>query len=172
MNKKLTYISLLFFLFQSNICNSQYYDFIKLDTLNFNKTVYKITHISFGKTSHTKYYKVLICKNKDFNDVKNKIIECVSQNNLDYSEFYILPIKEPFTINYNSEILVKLILKIDNQRMEQNLSTNLIKCRGDGLNMKFEYFVSPDCNKVNSLPLYDLFRVAILSEDVCRFLKN
>lgn len=169
MKKIIINSQIFFFLLISNLIYSQ--DYITNDSIKVNERFYSFSHISFGKSNLTKYYKVMICSSTNYAKVKKEIINCVNKSKLEFSEFYILSIPNYKSINScnDKEILISLMHKIDSDRMKLNLSTGLINFRYDHTIDKFEYFVNKEQKNINDLENYKL---NVKPKDVCSFLRN
>ncbi len=157
-------LNLIFFLFTiSFYCQ----DFVKKDTIKLDGETYKYSHISFGATSGTKYFKLMTCSENNFNSIKNAVINCATKSKLEYSEFYIMIIpNEIIKTKKENEVLFRLIREIDQYRMSMNLSTALIKQKYDVSNNKFEYFINEPITDFNE------YKLQIKVQDVCSFLKK
>lgn len=169
MKKITSNFQIFFFLLISNLIYSQ--DYIKNDSLKVKGSFYTFSHLSFGESNLTKYYKVIICSATDYGKIKKEIINCATKSKLEFSEFYILSIPNYKLINScnDEEILINLIRKIDLERMKLNLSTSLINFRYDSKIDKFEYFVNQDQKNIKDLENYKL---KVKPEEVCSFLRN
>ena len=168
--KKITInFQISFFLLISNLIYSQ--DYITNDSIEVKKRFYAFSHISFGESNLTKYYKVMICSAADYGKVKKEIINCATKSKLEFSEFYILSIPNYKSINCcnDREILLSLMHKIDSERMKLNLSTSLINFRYDSKIDKFEYFVNQEQKNINDIENYKL---NVRPKEVCCFLRN
>jgi len=128
--------------------NSQ--DFIKKDIITVDNKVYSCVHISFGKTSLTKYCKVYTCDLKLRKECTAKIIECAKKNKLEYSEFYVVFISNINTLNkgLGDKISISFLEKIDSERMKNNLSTKLIKYKYDFKNDHYDYLIDQPRNEI------------------------
>lgn len=157
-------LNIIFFLFTiSFYCQ----DFINKDTIKIDGKTYKYSHISFGATNGTKYFKLMTCSENNFNSIKNAVINCAAKSKLEYSEFYIMIIpNEIIKTKKENEVLFRLIREIDQYRMSMNLSTALIKLKYDVSNNKFEYFINEPINDFNE------YKLQIKVQDVCSFLKK
>jgi hypothetical protein len=169
MKKTIIKFQIICYILISNLLYSQ--DYITSDSLKVERSIYAFSHISFGQSNLTKYYKVMICNTKDFSKIKKEIISCASENKLEFSEFYLLSIPNYEIINTcnDEEILITLISKIDSERMKLNLSTSLINFRYDSKKGKFEYFTHKELKNIKNLKNYKL---KIMPEEVCSFLRN
>lgn len=157
-------LNLIFFLFTiSFYCQ----DFVKKDTIKLDDETYTYSHISFGETNGTKYFKLMTCSENDFNSIKNAVINCATKSKLEYSEFYIMIIpNEIIKTKKENEVLFRLIREIDQYRMSMNLSTALIKQKYDVSNNKFEYFINEPITDFNE------YKLQIKVQDICSFLKK
>ena len=146
-------------------------DYIKNDTINISNKSYTITHISYGKSSLTKFYKVFTCDSKYKLEFIKKIIDCYKKQKLEYSEFYIIFIPKINSLNNDSErkIIISYLDKIDSERMKLNLSTTLIKCKYDLKNNKYEYLLKEPKESVSNIK--NLFLKCNLNQ-VCECLKR
>lgn len=167
--KKIVKFQILSLFLVSNLIFSQ--DYVINDTLNIKEGTYLFTHISFGQSNLTKYYKVMLTSSVDYEKVKKEIINCANKNILEYSEFYLLRIpnnkwKKKCS---NKKILTHLMRKIDSRRMTLNLSTSLINFKYILENNKFEYFTNQKYKNIKDLKNVKL---GIKPEDVCYFLRN
>jgi hypothetical protein len=124
-------------------------DYIVKDTLKHENLVFNYEHLSFGKTSFSKFFKVIICHDKDFEMIKKKIISCKNTEKSEFTEFYLLAIPD-LSKNQIVLILNQLLNKIDNYRMEQNLETALIKCKLDIKRNQFTYQLDQPKQAVSS----------------------
>nr|WP_315247530.1 hypothetical protein [uncultured Flavobacterium sp.] len=160
---------MFFFFLISNLIYSQ--DYIINDSIKVKERFYTFSHLSFGESNLTKYYKVMICSSTDYGKIKKEIINCAAKSKLEFSEFYILAIPNYKSINScnDKQILMGLMSKIDSERMKLNLSTSLIKFRYDHTIDKFEYFVNQEQNNINDLENYKL---NVKPKEVCYFLRN
>lgn len=155
------YLLILIIIFQN--CYSQ--DFIKNDSIKFNDKEYQYSHISFGRDNATKYYKIIVTDYDCFKKIEKEIIKCASKFKLEYSEFYVLALKKNTEVN---SILRLLFEKIDNERMQQNLSTSIIKSQYDISTKKFNYFTNQPKRKLEELKNYSIF---LKLNEVCDFLR-
>jgi hypothetical protein len=157
-------LNFIFFLFTISIYSQ---DFVKKDTIRIDGKTYKYSHISFGATSGTKYFKFMTCSENNFNSIKDAVINCSIKSKLEYSEFYIMIIpNEIIKTKKENEVLFRLIRKIDQYRMSINLSTALIKQKYDVLNNKFEYFINEPITDFNE------YKLQIKVQEVCSYLKK
>lgn len=160
------YCNIFLFFISSNL-NAQ--DYIINDSLIINGINQEYLHISFGKYSSTKNFKVITCNEDEVTVFEKEIIKCASKNKLEFSEFYLVPLSK---MNSNKQIhdvdiLVALLKKIDQERMKLNLSTSLIRFKYSFENDIFEYDTTKPLKKVDEFKHYK--RVDNLS-DVCDFL--
>jgi len=169
MKKIILKFQIIFYILISNLLYSQ--DYIATDSLKVKRSIYEFSHISFGQSNLTKYYKVMICNSKDFSNIKREIISCAKENKLEFSEFYLLSIPNYEIINNcdDEEILITFISKIDEERIKLNLSTSLINFKYDSTKDKFEYFAHKELKNIKDLKNYKL---KITPEEVCTFLRN
>lgn len=142
-------------------------DYIKNDSIKFDQTTYIYTHISFGMSNSTKYFKVMTCKKSECSKVEKAIVDCAKNSKLEYSEFYLLLIPDEKLKNINDKtILLHFIHKIDIDRMSLNLSTALIKSNYDYKNNIFEYLLNEPETTFNE------YKLNITPKEVCSFLKK
>lgn len=167
MKKIKNHFQIFCFLLVSNLIYSQNY--IANDSIEVKGRFYPFSHLSFGESNLTKYYKVIICSATDYAKIKKEIINCAAKSKLEFSEFYILSIPNCKSINScnDEEILINLMRKIDSERMKLNLSTSLINFRYDSKIDKFEYFVNQEQKNIKDLENYKL---NVKPKDVCSFL--
>lgn len=166
-------IILMYFTISFNTLKAQ--DFVKKDSIGFQNSKYLLTHISFGESNLTKYFKVFVVNSTDYNKTYSEIIKCAKSQKSEYSEFYVLSVPSNKISNINDKLLTELYLNIDNQRMKENLSTSLIKCKynfskdsQDLSSAKFEYFL----NEENTLKEVDNYALQIKPSEVCVFIKR
>jgi hypothetical protein len=157
-----TYIFICIIIFQN--CFAQ--DFVKTDTIQLENIEYEVCHISFGKSSLTKYFKVITTDNKSFDKLEKEIIDCASKTKLEYTEFYLISIcKES-----NTKSVLKLLYdKIDKDRMQQNLSTSIIQFKYDILSDKFTYLINEPRKTIEELKNYS---INLKIKDVCEFVRK
>ena len=124
-------------------------DFIVKDTLVNNRLTLNYEHLSFGKTSFSKFFKVIICHDKDFEVIKKKIISCKNTEKSEFTEFYLLATPD-LSKSQIDLILNQLLNKIDISRMEQNLETSMIKCKLDIKSNQFTYQLDQPKQDVSS----------------------
>ena len=157
--------TICFLLFFNSIYSQ---DYIKKDSIKINDKTYHYTHISYGKSSLTKYFKVMTCNFNMTSKVEKEIISCNHKFKLEFTEFYILSTPN---CESNSEedrvILLELLRKIDIERMSLNLSTSLVNYKYNIEKNKFEYFINePDKNIEN----YKHFKYKIRPNEICEFI--
>ncbi len=141
-------------------------DYVKNDSLKVKGITYTFSHISFGNSNLTKYYKVLTCNTNDYNKVKNEIINCANKTKLEFSEFYLLSV--PVCNTNDEETLTEFMYKIDTTRIILNLSTSLINFKYNNQTNKFEYLINEELKNIKYLKNYKL---RIRPKEVCDFLK-
>lgn len=146
--KNLYIPTLLFF---SSFLFSQ--DYINNDSIFVNNQKLETTHISYGNTSLVKNFKIISCESNDYEKIKEKIIEYCYQMKKEYSEIYIISIPKISKLSTKEldNIHNSFINKIDNERMNMNLSTALIKFKYDFKIDKFTYFLEEPKREISEL---------------------
>ena len=145
-------------------------DFIKNETINIFTKNYYITHVSYGNSSLTKFYKIFTCDLKYKEQFVKQIINCSKKNKLEYSEFYVIFIPKLNSLSsYTEKKIVTFYLeKIDSERMKLNLSTSLIKFNYDYKNNSYNYLLNNPREKIDSLE-FVFFRINL--GKVCNYMK-
>lgn len=142
---------ILAFLFFSSFLFSQ--DFIKNDSVHVGNVSYKTSHISYGSSSFVKPFKIMSCDSKDFEKIKEKIIEYCYQKKKEYTEIYIISIPKLSNLSTRESDIINnsFINKIDIERMDMNLSTALLKFKYDFKINKFTYLLEEPKRKISEL---------------------
>ncbi len=145
-------------------------DYIKNDTINIISKSYNVTHVSYGKSSLTKFHKVFTCDSKYKVEFIKKIVNCCNNQKLEYSEFYIIFIPKINLLSSSSEkkIITSFLDKIDSERMKLNLSTTVIKCKYDYKNDSYEYLLKEP--KESIFNFKNLFLKCKLDQ-ICKYIK-
>lgn len=145
-------------------------DYVKNDTINYLDNEYDVTHISYGKTSLTKTAKVFVNNSKNHKIIVSEIISCCNKNKLEFTEYYVLTIKNKKIDIIKLENIVSYYLKkIDNERMKNNLSTLQVKCNYEYSNNKFKYNLNEPLEKLEKIKnLYLKTNI----ENICNKIKS
>ncbi len=156
-------------LFSKTFIYSQ--DFIKSDTLKVKNEIYSTSHLSFGNSSLTKFFKVLTCDSSKLTEIKIEIINCHRKNMLEFFEFYIISVPNYEILPPGKEIniLMCFLQKIDNERMSLKLSTALTKSKLNMYSFENEYFLD---QPKNDLTEFKDYKLNIKPKEVCVFLKK
>lgn len=158
------YIYILASFFCSAFSFSQ--DYIKTDSLLINNESYETFHISYGSSSFYKSFVVFSIYPENVKSTKDKIIECFKENKLEHTEIYLIAI--PKIDSKKSQILEEYLLKIDLDRMKNNLFSALIPCSSDS-KFKFTYYTDQQRKKISEFNyLYELTE----KDNVCKLLKK
>jgi hypothetical protein len=165
MRKKIVFWFLLF------VYCSYAQDYIKNETINILSKNYEVTHISYGNSSLTKFYKIFTCDSKYKEQFVKQIINCAKKNKLEYSEFYIIFIPKLNSLsNYTEKKIATFYLeKLDNERMKLNLSTGLIKFNYDYKNNSYKYLLNEPREKINNLK-FVFYKISL--SNVCNCMKK
>lgn len=142
-----TFVCLILFI------TSRAQDFIKHDYITLSNKQYNVSHISYGKTSLTKYIKVFTCNSNLKDRLIKEITRCYKNEKYEYSEIYIIfiPNLNKVKSEVENKILVSYLNKIDDERMQSNLSTVLIKFKYDYKTNKYEYLTTQPKNSLKEL---------------------
>lgn len=160
MKKYFVLVLLVFF------TNTFSQDFIKNDSLYVGNVSYKTSHISYGSSSFYKSFVVFSIYPENVKSTKDKIIECFKENKLEHTEIYLIAI--PKIDSKKSQILEEYLLKIDLDRMKNNLFSALIPCSSDS-KFKFTYYTDQQRKKISEFNyLYELTE----KDNVCKLLKK
>jgi hypothetical protein len=146
-------------------------DFIKNETIYILRKKYNTTHISYGNSNLTKYYKIFTCDSKYKEQFVKQVINCAEKNKLEYSEFFIIFIPNLNSLSSYTEkkISTYYLEKIDSERMKLNLSTSLIKFKYDYKSNTFKYLIYEPREKINNLK-FVFFRIQ--PDNVCNYMKK
>ncbi|WP_026977464.1 hypothetical protein [Flavobacterium tegetincola] len=165
---KFIYFQVILIMIASNLSAQ---DYVVKDSIVVNGIKQEYSHISFGKHSGTKYFKIILCNEGNRALFENEIIYCRNTYKSDFSEFYLVPkasIKYDEQI-HTEEIVFALLKKIDAQRMKSNLSTSLIHSKYSIDKDIFEYYTEKPLKKVEDFKDYKF--IDKLSK-VCDFLRE
>lgn len=136
--KKIFFIITIAFLHYSTYSQ----DYIKSDSLKIEGKIYKMQHLSFDNSSGLKLFKVMTCDSLNLKKIKIEIADCYKNHKLEFTEFYVISIPDYKKISPEKEtnILMRFLEQIDNERMSLKLSTALIKSKFKN-NFIYEYFL-------------------------------
>ncbi len=153
------------FLIQTSIYSQ---DYIKSDSLKIDKKIYEIRHLSYGKSSGLKLFKVLTCDLSNLKKIETEIKNCWNNHKLECTEFYIISIPNYQNLQSDQEtdILIQFLEKIDAERMKLKLSTALVKYK-ILKDFTCEYFLDKPKENLDNFKDYKL---NIKQSEVCPFL--
>ena len=145
-------------------------DYIKNDTINYLGNKYDVTHVSYGKTSLTKIAKVFVNNSQNHKTIVSEIVSCTNKNKSEFTEYYIMTIKnKKIDIIKFKKIVSYYLKKIDSERMKNNLSTLQVKCNYEYSNNKFKYILNEPLEKLEKIKnLY----LKISTESICNKIKS
>jgi hypothetical protein len=148
-------------------------NYIANDSVTIEKNKYSTVHLSYGKSSKLKLFKVLTCDAINLDKIVTEIKDCYKNHKLEFTEFYIISIPNYTKIKPEEEniILLSFLEKIDSERMTMNLSTLLIKnlLNKQDSKWKFEYFTEQPRNSLSDIENY---KTNIETSEVCEFLRK
>lgn len=144
---------------------SQKLDFVKNDTLLFNNIKYPTVLIKIGNDSRSNPAMVFVTDIKNFNHIKKRIPEIYFSKKQEYTDYYLIGIKNLESNQDKNEIVTNFLIKIDNSRIAKGLYVLLKNYDYNQLTGKITYLNTTKSLKEVS-NLYYLFS----EQDICKYM--
>ncbi|MBG6112158.1 hypothetical protein H4V97_001908 [Flavobacterium sp. CG_23.5] len=142
------------------------------DRFFFNSQKYNYLHFSWGQSSYSKPFKIIVCSSKDLKTIETNLRIC-QKFKLEYTDYYILSLTDISTSHQCIKIIKAFLNTVDKKRIGANLSRVIVRKKMEdktNSNQKIEYFV--DVSKTACLNDVEDLYINVEPKSLCNAIRG
>lgn len=117
---------LMFFLIILSNLISYSQEIRNTDRFFFNSQKYNYLHFSWGQSSCSKPFKIIVCSSNDLKTIETNLRIC-QKFKLEYTDYYILSLTDISKSRQYIKIIKAFLLRVDEKRIAKNLSRVIVR---------------------------------------------